>query len=88
MSVELVTNALLFFYLHNKRRIGAFLSALLSIVVSKGLYYLIKYLLISFSLFDGELVSTSLVLQVVVALALSLLFALLYDKRERNETIC
>ncbi len=81
MSVELAANAILFFYLHDTRRVGAFFSTLLSIVVSKGLYYLLKFILISFSLFEGGLVSTSLISQIVVALTISLLFALLYDKR-------
>lgn len=88
MSAELAVNALLFFYLHDTRRVGAFFSTLLSIVVGKGLYYLIKYLLISFALFEGSLVSTSLTCQLVVTLAISLLFAFFYDKRERNETLC
>lgn len=62
MSAELMLNVFLFYFLLNRTK-RIFPSILLSIIISKMAYYGLKYLLISLSLLQMELVSTSLLIQ-------------------------
>jgi hypothetical protein len=68
---ELTLNVWLFQMLREKIS-NNFISMFLSIVVSKIYYYLIKLLLLSFTLLSGELFSTPLFIQLSVGIILSL----------------
>lgn len=81
MSVELSLNVFLF-YLISRRLENHFVSMLLSILLSKAVYYLVKFILINISLVHLELVSTPLLIQVFVSLAISAyLFLIFYRKQ-------
>lgn len=87
ISVELATNVLLFegiLRLLGRRlsqaRLVAGVSAFLSILLSKGVYYLLKWMVISLGWMQMELVSTGLWIQLIVAVAISLVFALAYPR--------
>lgn len=82
MSGELVINVLLFYFIFEK--IGKYsISALCSILMSKVLYYLIKYLLISQGLIQMSLFSSSIVYQLVLTLLFALAFVP-YDLKDKE----
>lgn len=72
ITVELSINVFLYFslvgVLGNK-----FSAAFLSIMFSKIIYYLLKFALISFAFMEGDLISTPVYIQLIVATVLSLL---------------
>ena len=70
ITTELVLNLFLFFYLIQKT--NAFTAMFLSILWSKLFYYLVKYAFIQFQLIDGGLVSTPFVIQLFIAIGISL----------------
>lgn len=73
MSVELCANVFLYYQMC-RWRISAFSAVLISIIVSKALYYFLKYILIQMAVFpQGTLVSNT-VPQVVVALLIASFF--------------
>ena len=62
---ELLTNFWLFFFLSEKLS-NKSLSLFLSIIASKLLYYLVKFLMINSALMSGELISTPIYIQLVM----------------------
>ena len=76
---ELTLNVWLFFFLVKNLK-NRFLIALFSIIVSKSVYYLAKYALISLALFEGELYSTPLWLQGVMTVVFSVYIFLFFKK--------
>ena len=74
MSVELIINVFVYTFL-NKKIGRPFISLLLSIGISKFFYYLMKYCFISFGILSMSLVSTSILIQTIVAIITSLLFS-------------
>ncbi len=70
MSFELVVNVLIFYQL-NRKFDNLFLSAGISILLSKIVYYAVKYAAISAGLLSIGLISTSLALQFVVLIVTS-----------------
>ncbi len=72
MSLELLTNVFLFFVF--KTKVNASASLFVSIIASKGVFYLLKFLLVSLGLLNSSLVETNLFIQVIVAGVLSLCF--------------
>ena len=74
IAAELSVNVLLFWWLARVARIG--LAAFLSILLSKAFYYGLKALVLGAGLMQMELVSTALWVQLVVAVAISVCFAL------------
>ena len=84
MSVELCLNVYLF-YLISKKIHNLFFSMLISIILSKAIYYLVKFVLINISIVSLELVSTPLLIQLFVSLAISgYLFLIIYRKQFDN----
>lgn len=81
IAIELVTNLTLFFLFVSKH-LNEGISMFLSIVLSKFLYYGLKYMCIISGLLSVELLSTSLVLQFIVAIVISFAFYLWYKKRK------
>ena len=80
ITIELLVNLLFFYFFIEKT--GTFLAMFFSIIYSKFIYYSGKYLLIQMQWIDGDLVSTSLIIQFAVAVGLSLYAALFYKKVE------
>jgi hypothetical protein len=60
----------LFFLLKDKLK-NVFTSLLISIVISKVIYYLLKFVLISSTLLDDKLFSTPFYFQIIPAILLS-----------------
>lgn len=84
ISGELLLNLWLFYALFEKSK-NVFLSSLLSIIASKAIYYLFKYLMISALLINDSLVSTSIYVQLMVTVVLSIIMALTFRKTLANE---
>ena len=81
ITFELVLNTWLFYFL-SKRLKNYFAAMVTSIILSKVVYYAIKYLLISGSLLDSDLISTPIYLQVIVMLLFSGYLYLVLSRRE------
>ncbi len=71
LSAELLINLSLFFLFIEKIK-NVFTSLLLSIIISKVIYYLLKFAFINFALLDDKLFSTPYYFQIISALLLSL----------------
>lgn len=82
MIMELLINVGLFWYLLDKTRF-TLLSMLLSILFSKAVYYLLKYLFIEQQWLSGDLVSTPLDIQVITTIAFSVFVFLVFLTRGR-----
>jgi hypothetical protein len=79
MAVELVLNVYLF-HLFIKQKMAVHLSVLFSIIVSKLMYYLLKFLLIHFMFIQSELISTPIYIQVILIMIFSIYAYLIIKK--------
>jgi hypothetical protein len=70
LSAELIINLSLFFLLKEKLK-NVFTSLFISIVISKAIYYLLKFVFISSALLDDKLFSTPFYFQLISAIMLS-----------------
>ena len=70
LSGDLLLNIFLYFSLM-KFKVNKFLLMSVCIVVSKLAYYLAKYLLIQFSVLEGDLIATPLYIQISIVIILS-----------------
>jgi len=84
ITIELLANLVLFYFFIEK--LSTFLAMFLSIVLSKLIYYSGKYIFLQLEIIDGDLVSTSLIIQWVVALGLSLYAAIIFNNRQKPKT--
>lgn len=75
MAVELLVNVWLFWNI-KERNVNMAIAAFSSIVLSKLLYYLAKFLLISAGVLQMSMVSTPIWIQIVITVVLSSLFVL------------
>ena len=73
MTIELVMNIWLF-DMFTRKVANCMLAMLLSILVSKALYYSLKYVSISFGLLNTDIVDINIFIQLMVALIISMLF--------------
>ncbi len=71
LSAELLINLSLFFLFKEKIK-NVFASLLLSIIISKVIYYLLKFAFINFALLNDKLYSTPYYFQIISALLLSI----------------
>ncbi len=78
---ELVFNVWLFYFLVKKFN-NQFVAMFSSILLSKTAYYLVKFMLISFVVLEGNLVSTPLLLQFVMTFVFSGYIYLIFRRRE------
>ena len=85
MAAELLLNVWLFWFLLDKIKVSV-LSILISIVFSKAVYYLLKYLCIQYGLLQGNLVSTPLDIQVITTIVFSvfIFFAFLFNRKPKR----
>ena len=84
ISAELFLNVYLF-YLFSGLLKRSSVALLLSIIGSKLVYYLLKYMLIAFVLLESSLFSTPLLIQLLTTLVFSAYMFLILD-RKRNDT--
>lgn len=78
--IELFTNVILFLIISKKYNL--FISAIISIIFSKVLYYFAKYIFINLSILDDKLFSTPVYIQLITAIVLSLYVYYFYKKEE------
>ena len=83
ISFELLVNMVVLHLLFHKR-INIFFAVFLSIILSKMVYYLFKFAFIEWSLISGKLFSTSVMIQIFIALGLSALFFLFGKKTNQS----
>ncbi len=79
ISFELFLNVFLF-YLFSKKMKYILPAIFTSIIISKVVYYLIKYGMIHFTIIHSGLISTPILIQVTTTLAFSLYVYLIYRK--------
>jgi hypothetical protein len=85
MTSELLLNVWLFFEI-SKRLSNKFVAMLSAIVVSKLVYYLLKFGLISFAVLESGLISTPIYLQVITSIIFSgYVFLLLRRKKAQSD---
>ncbi len=83
MAMELLVNVyVLFKFLDLK--INPFACSLMSIVISKSIYYALKYIAVGFGFMNTAIIGTSVVIQVMVALVLSVLFWLAFRRKNNH----
>jgi len=70
IGIELLLNVLLFYKFSSVVK-NTFISVGLSIIISKVIYYLLKYLLISSLIMNSDLISTPIYIQLITILLLS-----------------
>jgi len=80
MTAELLMNVWLFFEI-SKRVSNKFVAMLSAIVISKLVYYLLKFGLISFAVLESGLISTPIYLQVITSIIFSSYVFLLLRRR-------
>ncbi len=84
ITMELVLNVWLFYTLSKKWQ-NTFVVMVVSILLSKMVYYIFKFGLISFAVFNTELISTPIYLQLITTVVFSAyLFFLLKRKDVKN----
>lgn len=83
ITIELCLNVFLFYWLVEKFS-NQFWPAFISIVLSKILYYLLKFVLISFVLLDGNLISTPVYIQIIVSIVLSIFIFSMFSLRNKT----
>jgi hypothetical protein len=81
MTAELILNVWLFFEI-SKRVTNQFMSMISAILISKLVYYLLKFVLISFAVLESGLISTPIYLQVITSVIFSLYVFLILRKRK------
>lgn len=74
ITFELFINAWLFYFLF-ERNGNKLMSAFFSLVLSKILYYTLKYLLIFITLMDGELIAIPIYVQILMTISLAVFLA-------------
>lgn len=79
ISSELIINVWLFYFFAERFK-NVFLISLVSIFISKTIYYLFKFILIGFLSINDSLVSTSISIQILVALALSIITTIFFRR--------
>lgn len=79
ISIELLINIKLFFLIN--QRLGAIVTAsIISIIISKAIYYLFKSLFIFYLIFKGPVISTPLLLQLIPIILITA-FTFLFNKK-------
>lgn len=81
ITFELSLNVFLFYFLV-KRIKKSFPSILLSIILSKAVYYLIKFFMIKFAILGTGLISTPIYIQTITTLVFSIYLFLFFKKKK------
>lgn len=80
ISIELMVNLLLFIQLLNRTKLHVALSMFLSILVSKLVYYFMKFVFINSGFIEGDLITTNLWIQLGTGVFVTLVFYLVWMK--------
>ena len=80
ISAELVVNISLFIILIKNFGDQIFLTMFVSIIFSKVIYYILKFSLLNMGVLDGSLFSTSLVIQFIIGIFVTIVFTYFYKK--------
>ena len=83
MAIELVTNVF-FLNLLSKKHNHFFEACFLSIVLSKSIYYILKYVAISTGLLSIDLLGTPIIYQMIVVMLLSLAYLMVNIKTTKG----
>lgn len=81
MTIELVLNIWLFYFLSNKLK-NYFFAILTSILVSKAVYFMLSFGLVNLHLLDSALISTPIYFQFILAIVLSSILFIVLARRE------
>lgn len=84
ITMELVLNVWLFYTLSKKWK-NTFVVMVVSILLSKMVYYIFKFGLISFAIFNTELFSTPIYLQLITTVVFSAYLFFLFKKKGSQE---
>jgi hypothetical protein len=84
VSLELFANVFLIFRFSNVIK-NKFLLVFLSLLLSKSLYYLLKFVLIKFAVLDMGLISTPLYIQAILTLVFSTILAFILRRRKLSD---
>ncbi|RMD47895.1 MAG: hypothetical protein D6830_07970 [Ignavibacteria bacterium] len=68
-----------------KKKAAVWLSVSVGIVISKAVYYIVKYVMIKLLLFDSVLISTPIPVQIFTLLVMSIFFSMIY-RRNKGES--
>ncbi|MFH1050321.1 MAG: hypothetical protein V1779_05240 [bacterium] len=94
VMLELIMNVWLYFFILNiisgKKsnqvlnisHVNLFISVFLSIIISKSLYYLLKFALINMLLLDSGLISTPVYIQIIVTFCLSAYICIIFRTKK------
>ena len=82
IAFELAMNVFLFYVLTQKIKY-IFPSILVSVILSKACYYLLKFMLIKFAFINTELISTPILIQVATTILFSLYVFAFFKKQKR-----
>lgn len=85
MGIELSMLVAAYGYLRQTLRVPAFAALTAAIVLSKLLYYTLKYAALSAGLLSGSLVSTPLQTQLILAIGTAAVFGIIEHYRKRSK---
>lgn len=83
IACELLINIYLLFRL--QKNYNFFISLLVSLLVSKFFYYIVKYILINYDLLQSGLISTPLYYQAIFIIFCSIIFGTVYTKKSNSK---
>ena len=84
ISLELFINVFLIYRLSVIIK-NKFIIVLTSLILSKAVYYLIKYILIKLTVLETELISTPLYIQIILMLVFSVILAFILRRRKLQD---
>ena len=87
ISIELLTNVLLLAYFIKSSKISPLPSLIISIVLSKLIYYLFKFVFIQTGILEMEMIATDLYIQLITLFLLSTVMWLIFRKSAPSETL-
>ena len=87
ISIELLTNVLLLAYFIKSSKISLLPSLIISIVLSKLIYYLFKFVFIQTGILEMEMIATDLYIQLITLFLLSTVMWLIFRKSAPSETL-
>ena len=81
ISTELATNMLVFVHLYRRFNLHASILMILSVLISKTVYYALKYLTLVTGLLDDRLISSSVMNQLIALLIVTVILSLFVPAR-------
>jgi hypothetical protein len=85
ICLELFANVFLFYFLYSPKKNNLLISLFISIIISKIIYYFLKFLFIEVALIDGKLISIPIITQLITTIIISLSLFGLQTLRAKGE---